>query len=117
MAIAISIVALAVSVSTFLAGLYRDRRDLLFGVLQSLLTPDQQRGRRLIYDMADANTRVEDLGDDRYDLINSAFSALNVLGMPDAPASAAARISRCSSSVAGGPSMTSSRARMWRRIS
>jgi len=44
-------------------------------------TPDQQCGRRLIYDMAEASTRIEDLGDERYDLINSALSALNVLAI------------------------------------
>lgn len=31
--------------------------------------------------MADASTRVEDLGDERYDQINSALSALNALGI------------------------------------
>ena len=81
MAIAISIAAVVVAASTFLASLYRDRRDLLLRFLEFLGRPDQQRGRRLIYDMAEANTRIEDLAGERYELINGALSALNVLAI------------------------------------
>jgi hypothetical protein len=80
MAIAFSIAAVVIAASTFMASLYRDRRDLLLRFLEYLGRPDQQLGRRLIYDMAEAETRVEDLGE-RYELINGALSALNVLAI------------------------------------
>jgi hypothetical protein len=81
MSLAISIVALALSLSTFLASRYRDRRDLMLRVNERLTTPDQQRGRRLVYEMASANVRVEDLSDEQYSLINNAIGALNILGI------------------------------------
>jgi hypothetical protein len=42
---------------------------------------DQQRGRRLIYDMSTKQKRVEDLSDDDYVSINNALASLNNLGI------------------------------------
>lgn len=80
MAIAISFAALVVSLSTFLASRWRDRRDLLLRVHEHLVTPDQQRVRRLIHVMSSRRMQVEDLSDDEYVLINNALAALNVMG-------------------------------------
>lgn len=73
--------ALAVSACTFAASMYRDRRDLLLRVAEYPFTPDQQRGRKLIHQMAEAGTHVVALPDEDYNLINSALSALNVVGI------------------------------------
>lgn len=85
MTIAISLAALAVSLSsfltTFLATRRRDRRDLLFKMHERLTTADQQRGRRLLYVMSESGRRVEDLSDDEYELVNNALASLNTLGI------------------------------------
>jgi hypothetical protein len=79
MSIAISIAALAVSLSAFLSTRWRDRRDLMLRVHERLVTRDQQRGRRLVFEMSEKKTQVEDLSADDYELINSALAALDVL--------------------------------------
>lgn len=66
MTVAIAVAALAVSVSTVLANRWHDRRDLMLRVHERLVTAEQQRGRRLLYAMRDADMRVEDLGDEDY---------------------------------------------------
>jgi hypothetical protein len=80
-ALVVSLGALAVSACAFVASMYRDRRDLLLKVAEYLFTADQQRGRRLIHEMAEAGTPVKDLGDEDYNLVNSALSTLNVVGI------------------------------------
>ena len=55
--IAISIAALVVSISAFVASRYRDRRDLMLKIHDRLVAPDQQRGRRLIYQVREVGTR------------------------------------------------------------
>jgi len=81
MTIAIAAVALAVSVSTFAATWWRDKRDLLLQVHDRLTTADQQRGRRLVYVMRDRGTGPEKLSADEHELINSALAAFNTLGI------------------------------------
>ena len=81
MSIAISIAALAVSLSAFLSTRWRDRRDLMLRVHERLVTRDQQRGRRLVFEMSEKKTQVEDLGADDYELINNSLAALDVLGI------------------------------------
>jgi hypothetical protein len=84
-AIAISAAALGLSVSSFLVNFLvahrRDKRDLLLRLHERLTTADQQHGRRLIYEMSDKGTRVEDLDPADYDLVNSALAWLNTLGI------------------------------------
>jgi hypothetical protein len=46
-----------------------------------MIAADQQRGRRLIYDMNTKHGRVEDLSDDDYVSINNALASLNNLGI------------------------------------
>ncbi len=79
--IAISTAALAVSLSAFVASRYRDRRDLMLKLHEHLVTSDQQRGRRLIYEIHESATAIEDLSEEQYALINNALSTLNVLGI------------------------------------
>ena len=79
--IAISIAALVVSISAFVASRYRDRRDLMLKIHDRLVAPDQRRGRRLIYQVREAGTAIDGLTEDQYALINNALSTLNVLGI------------------------------------
>jgi hypothetical protein len=79
--LAISSSALTLSVVALLASRWRDRRDLLLRINESMIAADQQRGRRAIYAMSAKHTRVEDLSDDEYDLINYALASLNALGI------------------------------------
>ena len=81
MAIAISLAALVVSLSTFLHGRWRDRRDLFLRINEHLVSPDQQRGRRLLYAMKEKQTPVKDLSDHEYVTINNALAGLNVLAI------------------------------------
>ncbi|MDX6389267.1 MAG: hypothetical protein QOJ73_330 [Streptosporangiaceae bacterium] len=81
MSIVISFVALALSLSVFLHGRWRDRRDLILRIHEHLITADQQRGRRLLYAMTETRVRVEDLSEDDYVSINNALASLNVLGI------------------------------------
>jgi hypothetical protein len=79
--VAISTAALAVSVGAFVASRYRDRRDLMLKIHDHLITPDQQRGRRLIYQICESVMAVDNLSEDQHVLINNALSSLNVLGI------------------------------------
>jgi len=81
MTVAISVAALAVSLSALLATRWRDRRDLLLRMHERLITTDQQRGRRLVYKMSESGMRVEDLTDEQYELVNNALASLNTLGI------------------------------------
>ena len=80
MTVAISIAALAVSLSALLATRWRDRRDLLLRVHEQLSTTDQQRGRRLLSRIG-RGTPVDGLTDQQYDLVNNALASLNTLGI------------------------------------
>jgi hypothetical protein len=77
----ISSAALALSPGAFLTSRWRDRRDLLLRVHDRMTAADQQRGRRLIYDMSTKHKRVEDLSDEDYVSINNALASLNNLGL------------------------------------
>jgi len=79
--LAISSAALALSLGAFLTSRWRDRRDLLLRINERLITADQQRGRRLIYDMSEKHRKAEDLNEDEYVSINNALSSLNNLGI------------------------------------
>jgi hypothetical protein len=81
MTIVISVAALALSLSVFLHGRWRDKRDLLLRIHEHLVSTDQQRGRHLLYVMKETQVGVEGLSDDDYALINNALAALNVLGI------------------------------------
>jgi len=58
MSITISIAALAVSLSAFLSSRWRDLRDLMLRVHERLVTRDQQRGRRLVFEMSEKRRRL-----------------------------------------------------------
>jgi hypothetical protein len=77
----ISSAALALSLGAFLTSRWRDRRDLLLRIHDRMTAADQQRGRRLIYEMSEQHRRVEDLSDDEYASINNALASLNTLGL------------------------------------
>jgi len=81
MAIAISLAAVVVSLSAFLHGRWRDRRDLFLRINEHLVSPDQQHGRRLLYAMKEKPTPVKDLSAEDYLAINNALAALNVLAI------------------------------------
>jgi hypothetical protein len=85
MTIALSAAALAVSLSSFLATFLathrRDKRDLLLRMHERLTTADQQRGRRLLYQMSESGRQVEDMSDDEYELVNNSLASLNTLGV------------------------------------
>ncbi|WP_037864968.1 hypothetical protein, partial [Streptomyces sp. NRRL S-340] len=59
----------------------KDKRDLFLRMHEQLVSPDKQRGRRLIYDMAATGRSVDDLTADEYEAINNALAYLDVLGV------------------------------------
>lgn len=81
MTVTISVAALVVSLAAFQYGRWRDKRDLLLKIHEHLVSADQHRGRRLLYTMKETQTRVEDISEEDYLLINNALAALNVLGI------------------------------------
>ena len=81
MTIVIAVAALVLSLSSFLHGRWRDRRDLLLRIHEYLLSADQQRGRRLLYWMKEKQISVKDLSNDEYVLINNALASLNLLAI------------------------------------
>jgi hypothetical protein len=81
MTVAISIAALAVSLSTFMTTRWRDKRDLLLRVHERLITPDQQHGRRLIYGKVARGIPPETLDEDERTAINNALTTLDAVAI------------------------------------
>jgi hypothetical protein len=79
MSVAIAVAALVLSLSAFLHGRWRDRRDLFLQIYKHLVSANQQRGRRLLHSMGEKQAQVKDLSEDDYVLINNALASLNVL--------------------------------------
>jgi hypothetical protein len=79
-ALVVAIVALVVSLSAFVFELVSRRRQLLLTIYDKLLEADQQRGRRLVHELAESGRSYETLDESSRDSVNHAFSTLNVLG-------------------------------------
>lgn len=79
--LAISVTALALSLSVFLHGRWRDKRDLLLKLHEQLVSAEKQAGRRLLYEMAERQLNVEDLSQDEHLAINNTLAAFNLLGI------------------------------------
>jgi hypothetical protein len=79
--VVVSAAALAISLSTFVANRWRDKRDLFLRVHERLVAAEQQQARRLLHGLAEQGKRVEDYTDDEYALVNNALAALDVLGI------------------------------------
>ncbi len=81
MATALSCTAMVLSLYAFIHSRRKDKRDLFLRMHEQLVSPDKQRGRRLIYDMAATGRSVDDLTADEYEAINNALAYLDVLGV------------------------------------
>jgi hypothetical protein len=81
MSLLVSVAAMVVSLSAFLHSRWRDRRDLLLRFHEQLITPERQRGRRLLYEMLEKQRSIDDLSSDEHRLINNTLSMYNLLGM------------------------------------
>jgi hypothetical protein len=81
LAIVLSSCALALSLYVFFHSRRKDKRDLFLRMHEQLVSPDRQRGRRLLYEMASTGRSVEDLEADEYESINNALAYLDVLGI------------------------------------
>jgi hypothetical protein len=81
MSIAISITALAFSCAVFAHSRWRDKRDLFLQLHDQLVATDKQKGRRLLYEMAEQQLHVEDLSENDYLTINNMLAAFNVMGI------------------------------------
>jgi hypothetical protein len=79
--IAISSLALAVSIVALYGTWWRDKRDMMLRFHEHLTTVDQQRGRRVLYKMYESGRAVKDLKPEEYDLANNALASLNTLGI------------------------------------
>jgi hypothetical protein len=75
----ISVVALGFSLFVLVDNRRRDRRDLLLKLHEELVSEERQRGRRLIYQLADQP--VESWESDQYDRVNNALAFFDVFGM------------------------------------
>jgi len=75
----ISVVAVALTATTFVTNSWRGRRDLLLEVHERLTSIEQQRARRLLHQMSEAGTKVEDLKPDDRGEINNSLAFLNTV--------------------------------------
>lgn len=79
-ALTVAIVALIVSLSAFVFEMVSRRRQLLLTIYDKLLEAEQQRGRRLLHELAESSRSYEALDESSRDCVNHALSTLNVLG-------------------------------------
>ncbi|MGW1784117.1 hypothetical protein ACWCQQ_34175 [Streptomyces sp. NPDC002143] len=76
----ISIVALLVSGLAVLYATRTDKRDVFLRLHETLISPELQRGRKVLFDLYRRQGAVEDLGPLDYELANRALAALDVAG-------------------------------------
>src|SRR5215469_8440048 len=89
----ISVVAVALTATTFVTNSWRGRRDLLLEVHERLTSIEQQRARRLLHQMSEAGTKVEDLKpDDRGEITTRSPSSTPWLSTTSADTF---RVGRC----------------------
>src|SRR5688500_11153438 len=79
-AIAVAVIALAVSLATVLIQRRQQRRHAFQQLHEVLMTPEHQRGRWLMWDIAAAG-RLPDAGSADYYLINRTLGMLNLLAV------------------------------------
>jgi hypothetical protein len=79
--IALSIAALAFSIYVFFNNRRLDKRDNLIKMHELLISERQQRGRYLLHEKVRDESSVEHLSPEDYRDINSAISALSLLGL------------------------------------
>lgn len=79
-ALMVAIFALAVSLAAFVFEYISRRRQLFLSIYETLLEADQQRGRRLVHQLAESRSAYDSLDESARDTVNHALSTLNVLG-------------------------------------
>ena len=80
LSIAISSAAFALSLFTFLYQRSNQRKELLLRIYEDLLEPEQQRGRRLLFELVENQKPISSLAREDLDCINHSLASLNVLG-------------------------------------
>jgi hypothetical protein len=78
--ITIAVVSLVLSIAVVLRENRSRKRDLFIQVYQSMLDPEEQEGRRLLFEAAEQGRDFADLPTDDRTKINHALSSANVLG-------------------------------------
>ncbi|MGW0946691.1 hypothetical protein ACWD4O_29675 [Streptomyces sp. NPDC002623] len=78
--IVISIVALLVSGVAVLYTTRTDKRDVFLRLHETLISPELQRGRKVLFDLYRRQGAVEDLGPLDCELANRVLAALDVAG-------------------------------------
>jgi hypothetical protein len=72
-AVVLSLIALSYQRTT-------QRKELLLRVYEGLLEPEQQKGRRLLFELAEQEKPITELDQDDVDCVNHALASLNILG-------------------------------------
>jgi hypothetical protein len=79
-ALIVAVIALVISIAAFVYELVSRRRQLMLTIYEKLLEGEQQRGRRLVHELAETGQAFDDLDQPSRDCVNHALSMLNVLG-------------------------------------
>ncbi|MFJ9557489.1 hypothetical protein ACIRPH_27080 [Nocardiopsis sp. NPDC101807] len=84
MGIGISILALSISVASFLFNFFYNRslkkRDLLLSMHQEMISTENQRGRGILVRLAKENREVTELNEEEREAVNHALAQIDVLG-------------------------------------
>ncbi|MGW4300123.1 hypothetical protein ACWEHT_10140 [Streptomyces sp. NPDC004646] len=79
--VALSAVAVVVSLVSLYAGRRKDRREAFLRLHESLISSDLQSGRRVLFALHARAGRVEDLNEEEYASANRALSSFDVAGL------------------------------------
>jgi len=80
-AIAVSVLAVTISLFSLLANRRKDRRDVFLRLHEMLISPELQNGRRVLFDLHSRSGRVEDLSPEDYASANRALAVFDVAGL------------------------------------
>ncbi|MEU4108705.1 hypothetical protein [Streptomyces sp. NPDC027717] len=79
--VVISVVAVVISVLSLYVARRKDRRDALLRLHESLISPELQHGRRVLFLMYERGAGVAELSPADYAVVNRAFAAFDVVGL------------------------------------
>ncbi|MFE5501377.1 hypothetical protein ACFQ73_02355 [Amycolatopsis japonica] len=80
MAVAVSFIAVLVSTLVFVHNRRTSRRDLLLNAHEKQLVPENQHGRRVVFELRETGGSPEALSAEDFRSANHALSSLNMLG-------------------------------------
>lgn len=80
-AIAVSVLAVTISLFSLLANRRKDRRDVFLKLHEQLISPELQNGRRVLFDLYARSGQVQDLSREDYTSANRALAMFDIAGL------------------------------------